>query len=99
MMRSRRAYALTRQETNSGAERIYGAEGFIFPPGRQLLAHAHTPNIWLFEVYSWGRLYVIVDSFVSIHPKGCTYLVGNYSMFAPLGCSFCIDTAPNRPHV
>lgn len=29
MMRSRRAYALTRQETNSNAERIYGAEGFI----------------------------------------------------------------------
>lgn len=65
MMRSRRAYALTRQETNSGAERIYGAEGFIFPPGRQLLAHAHTHNIWLFEVYSWGRLYVILDSFVT----------------------------------
>lgn len=42
MMRSRRAYALTRQETNSGAERIYGAEGFIFPPGKQLLAHTHT---------------------------------------------------------
>lgn len=41
MMRSRRAYALTRQETNSGAERIYGAEGFILPPGRQLLAHTH----------------------------------------------------------
>lgn len=34
MMRSRRAYALTRQETNSDAEGIYGAEGFIFPPGR-----------------------------------------------------------------
>lgn len=34
MMRSRDAYALTRQETNSDAERIYGAEGFIFPPGR-----------------------------------------------------------------
>jgi len=68
MMRSRRAYALTHQETNSCAERIYGAEGFIFPPGRQLLAytqtHTHKPNIWLFEVYSWGRLYVIVDSFV-----------------------------------
>lgn len=42
MMRSRRAYALTRQETNSGAERIYGAEEFIFPPGRQLLEHTHT---------------------------------------------------------
>lgn len=23
------------------AERIYGAEGFIFPPGRQLLARTH----------------------------------------------------------
>lgn len=65
MMRSRRAYALTRQETNSGAERIYGAEGFIFPPGRQLMAHAHTQNIWLLEVFSWGRLYVILDSFVT----------------------------------
>lgn len=26
----------------------------------------HTHNIWLFEVYSWGRLYVIVDSFVTL---------------------------------
>lgn len=65
MMRSRRAYALTRQETNSNAERIYGAEGFIFPPGRQLLADAHTQNILLFEVYSWEGLCMIVDAFVT----------------------------------
>lgn len=42
MMRSRQAHALTRQETNSCVEKIYGVEGFIFPPRRQLLAHTYT---------------------------------------------------------
>lgn len=65
MMRSRQAHALTHQETNSCVERIYGVEGFIFPPRRQSMAHTYTykPNNWLFEVYSWGWLDVMVYSF------------------------------------
>lgn len=39
LMRSRRASALTDEETNSGAERIYGAERFILTLRKLLLAH------------------------------------------------------------
>lgn len=82
--RSRQASTLTRRETNSGAGRIYGAEGFIFTPRKLLPTHIQHYIVWSLllgsvKCYS-GPLCC------SVNPKGCNYLVRNYSvMFAPAG--------------
>lgn len=69
MMRSRRAYELTRQETNSDARGSMGRKGLSSHQGCSYWhEHCHTHAhmcILVHLMQLWDRLYVMVDNFAS----------------------------------
>ena len=106
-MRSRRTYALTRQETNSGAERIYGAEGFIFTAGRQLLTHKHThtqTHTQTHKTFGWlkfthGVSWMWYWTALLLNKPSGTHLVGNDSNVLLPWDAAAMYMAPDGPHI